>query len=110
MSYNDAASSMLGPVDSRRLLLANSGTTESVNAKALTPRVFITVLVGDVPVRMHLAREGGLAAAVGATDVLLTANGRFDFICEQESQFVYVEAADGIAAYQVWVWESSIIC
>lgn len=108
MAFVDAAAAVFGPTLLRRVLLANTGTTESVNDYALPLREFVTVVVGATAVRMSLQEKAGVSNAVTSTDILLPANGRIDFLVEDISRFIYVEAADGTSAYQVWIWPSSI--
>lgn len=110
MSFIDAAAATLGPTDKRLNLLTAASTTESVNTRAFTPRVFVTVLVGSVAVRIRLSSSGTLSGAVDGNSVLLPANGRYDFLCDADSTFIYCESADGTSTHQVWVWESSVKC
>lgn len=109
----DQASEMLvpsgdatAPYDEQRL--ANTGTTESVNATSLVIGSMATLVVGGVAVRVRWRGTGGLATQVATTQQIVPAYGRIDWtVVSNRSAFVYVEAADGASAYEAWVWSSS---
>ncbi len=112
------ASTILGPVGAvssdttspRRIpeLLAGTGTTESHNSGRLIFNNMATVIVGAVPIRFILREVPGLAdGVVATTDIYLAAGATFTWTVDALSRHIYVEAADGVAAYEAWVWKSS---
>lgn len=84
--------------------LAGTGTTEDHNDTALTVGQMATLIVGAAAVRVVW---GAAAATVATTSLILGANQRFDWLVSALDTVVSVEAADGSAAYEAWVWNSS---
>ncbi len=108
------ASTILGPTgtsdDSGRRTperLAGTGTTEAHNSARLTINSMATMIVGAEPIRFILREDLGLSGVVATTDIYLAAGASFTWTVDFLSRHVYVEAADGAAAYEVWVWKSS---
>jgi hypothetical protein len=88
--------------------LANTGTTESTNATALTDGAMATLLVGAVAVRVAFLAATGGGSAVETTDPIIGAYQRFDWkVSGAYDDFVAIQAADGASAYEAWVWTSS---
>lgn len=106
MGMSDVASNMYAPsalhLETR---LAGTGTTEATNTTALGAGCLATVMVGAAAIRINFGSVTG--PTVATTDLIVPAYGRFDWTVEAESCFVSIEAADGAAAYEAWVWTSS---
>lgn len=87
--------------------LANTGTTESVNSRPLKTGRLHLLLVGAAGVRVRFSGVGNLAGAVSNTrDVVYGPWSVVPFVPEQinattGSTYVYAEAADGAAAYEL---------
>jgi hypothetical protein len=103
--FVDQASAPVAP--HKFTVLANTGTTERTNAKALPNGKFATLKVGKTRIRVVWTRESGLSNIVGSTDFILEAGERFDWVVSEVTQYVYIEAEDGSTAYQAWLWTSS---
>lgn len=93
--------------------LSNTGTTESSNTKALVASRGHVLVVGAVPVYVSFKLLGGVANSVSATTALrLPAGAILPFKPVKDvdggvgSVFVYVEAADGVSAYTVDIWQA----
>lgn len=106
MGMSDTACTMYAPstlhVETR---LAGTGTTEATNTTALGPGCLATLMVGAEAIRINFG--AATAPTVATTDLIVPAYGRFDWTVEAQSCFVSIEAADGAAAYEAWVWTSS---
>lgn len=87
--------------------LANTGTTESSPSTALTVGAMATLVVGAAAVRIEFAASTGLSTQVAITSKIIPAYGRIDWAVESSTRVPYIEAADGVAAYEAWVWTSS---
>lgn len=87
--------------------LANTGATESVNSRPLKVGKIHLLLVGAAGVRVRFAGAPGLVSAVSNTrDVVYGPWSVVPFVPEQisataGSTYVYAEAADGAAAYEL---------
>lgn len=88
-------------------LLANTGTTESHNATALTAGSQGTLQVGENAVRVSFRQNGGGAAQVATTSMRVAGGTSVNWLVTDMDKYVYVEAADGASAYEAWVWNSS---
>lgn len=116
MNYSQIADSMIGPhpgsasaTDSRPpQRIANTGTTEATVTYPLVAGRMATILVGAAAVRFRLASAAGLTTQVATTDPIIPAYGRFDWLVEDNTDFPYLEAADGAAAYEAWAFTSSL--
>lgn len=94
--------------------LSGTGTTESSTSRKFESGSCYTVYAGAAPIRLafHFAR--GLAAAVDpALDLIVVpAYGSFTFTAWGDAAtsvgayYLYIEAADGVAAYTAQVWHS----
>lgn len=87
--------------------LANTGTTESTNATALTNNAFATIQVGATPIRIVWRGTTGTGSVVATTDLILGAYVSKDWFVEAGTDFVAIEAADGASAYEAHVFTSS---
>lgn len=95
------------PPTRRPINFSGTGTTEATNtASPLIPGKDYLFTVGGTAIRIAFSRTSGTANAVSSTNSLvLPANTWFIFTCIDRpseswgSQFVYVEAADGVSAY-----------
>lgn len=87
------------------LLLTDTGTTEKTNTVALTIGEMGTIQAGAEPIRIDWGSE--TAPGVGTTGFYILAGGRFDWLVGAEDAFVSVEAGDGSATYEAWLWTSS---
>lgn len=106
MSYPDAASAHLAP--KKPVYLSGTGTAEDSNITPLTGGCYATLKAGAASLRVRFLGEASVAGAVATTDLLIAANERYDWVVEpKKTDFVYVEAGDGAAAYEAWVWTSS---
>ncbi len=105
MAYTEAANAVLAPVELQRL--AGTGTAESSNAVALQAGIYATLKVGATAIRVTFTKAVGLATRVATTDLVIGAYERFDWVVREDTKVVYCEAADGLAAYEAWVWNSS---
>lgn len=85
--------------------LAGAGTTESSNTVPFKEDRMHVLTVGDAAVFALFRAEAGVANAVGATDALLPAGSVIRFRSTPDAKYLYVEAADGAATYQVSVWQ-----
>src|SRR5688572_15654632 len=88
------------PTQNQRL--ANTGTTESKNATALTVGEYATYKNGATPVRISFAATNG-GVAVAVTDMIIGPYESWPWLVCQLDQFVGVEAADATSAYEGWV-------
>ena len=93
--------------------LSGTGTTESHTLRKLTPDRGHTLIVGAVPVFIRFSRNTGTANAVSSTTaVRFPAGAVFHFLPTENVQgdwgttVVYAEAADGVSAYTVDVFQS----
>jgi hypothetical protein len=86
--------------------LAGTGTTEAHNTTALAVNAMATLQVGSVAVRATFTAAAGGAAQVASTDLQIGAGARFDWVVTPATKHVYIEAADGSAAYEAWAWTS----
>lgn len=113
MSKQDAAVHILAPFgtassDPRGAQrLAGTGTTEAATTVALTPSRFATLVVGAAAVRITFHTDAPAAGSVATTSTILGAYSRYDWFVDPYTRHVAVEAADGAAAYEAWVWTSS---
>lgn len=108
MSQADVAATMLAPFGSApraEQRLANTGTTESTNATAMTAGAMATLKVGSAAIRVNFG--SATAPTVATTDLIIGAYSQFDWKVEPGSAFVSIEAADGASAYEAWLWMSS---
>lgn len=87
--------------------LANTGTTESTNATALTNNAFATIRVGATPIRIVWRGSTGTGSNVATTDLILGSYVSVDWLVEAGTDFVAIEAADGSSAYEAHVYTSS---
>lgn len=87
-----------------------AGTTgeDSTAANFLPINSFATVKNGAQAIRITFSGTAGLSNQVASTDLLLEANGRFDWFVEKDTAVVYVQSSDGSTAYECWVWASSV--
>lgn len=88
--------------------LAGTGATEASNSRALIVGKVHVLNVGAAGVRVRFSRARGAASAVDATrDPVYGPWTRLPFVPEDSgtygSTFVYIEAADGAAAYEATV-------
>lgn len=88
--------------------LANTGTTESHNSTLLALNEMATIMVGAAAIRVSFRAATAGATQVATTDPIIPAYGRFDWLVTPLTACVYVEAADGSAAYEAHVWSSSV--
>jgi hypothetical protein len=104
----NAAAGHLAPTSTNgRQLLTNAGTTESESA-VLEKGRYATLLVGNEDVCIEFRREVDGSSYVSATtSPLFKANTFYHWFVEENSQFIVVESADGVATHTVWVWTSS---
>ena len=93
--------------------LKGTGTAETSNDMPLPVQKLCTILNGAVPIRVTFRDIGGLSGAVTAgADFVIPANTSFTFLVEHDSssqigsRYVYAEAADGVAAYEAFLWIS----
>jgi len=109
MPYVDSANAMYAPPSERPKKLTGTGTAESSNTERLAPNAYATIKVGAVPILVRFSGELGLSGMVDATlDLKLNAWSQFDWVVRPNGDnVVYVEAADGVAVYEAWVWTSS---
>lgn len=84
--------------------LAGTGATGTENSVAMPKARYATLLVGDEDVR---ARFGTGTVEADTTDVIVKAGTEFTWYVESDCDIVSVQAADGAAAYEAWVWCSS---
>lgn len=84
--------------------LSGTGTTESFTVTELLPDRTYSFLA-DVPVRVAFRETRGTASAVATTDLILAAGVTYRFRIRKGdgwgSTFVYCEAANGVAAYNL---------
>lgn len=114
--FNATACSMCGPgpgtasaTDTRPpQRISGTGTTEGTATHGLAVGRMATLLVGNTAVRFRLASAAALATQVATTDPVLGANARYDWLVESDTRFPYIEAGDGVAAFEAWVWTSSV--
>lgn len=83
--------------------LADTGTTESKTGRLIVGKMYM-LLVGSVALRVRFSGTDGLVDAVSTTrDIVYPPNAVVPFTVDQYSKYVYVEAADGAAAYEGFV-------
>ena len=92
--------------------ISGTGTTEAHNEVGLTPGRTAVLVVGAAPVFVSFRKTAGLTTVVSsASSLRLPAGAEFKFRTIEGPDFgalfVYAEAADGIAAYTVDVWQAS---
>jgi hypothetical protein len=87
--------------------LAGTGTTEDSNTAALANGARASLTVGAAALRVSFRSTGGAATQVAVTAHIIPAYTTYSWLVENGSRFVYAEAADGVAAYEAWVWTSS---
>lgn len=86
--------------------LAATGTTEASNSRAFTKDRMHVLTVGAAPIRVLFGETVGAGSDIGATEgALLAAGSFFTFRAGVKSKYVYIEAADGAAAYTASVWQ-----
>ncbi len=86
--------------------LAGTGTTEASNSRPFTKDRMHILSVGLVPVRVFFGpTAGGGSDVPAAGGVVLAAGSFFPFRAGVKALYVYVEAADGAAAYEAAVWQ-----
>jgi hypothetical protein len=86
-----------------------SGTTgEDHNDYALATNRMATLMNGSVAIRIRLAASAGLSTQVAATDIYIPAGGRYDWLVQAETAFVYAQADDGATAWNCNVFTSSL--
>lgn len=102
-----APSGATAPTGDQRL--AGTGTAEATNPIALTTREMATLRVGSQPVRVAFLAATGDGSEVPTTALALPAYGAIDWYVDDSGcdQYVAIEAADGAAVYEAWVWTSS---
>lgn len=88
-------------------LLSGTGVTESHNTAPLLINSKAALLVGSVPIRFMLSGTAGGAGVVAVTDMWLAAGSFYVWTVDSLTKHVYVEAGDGAAAYEAWVWKAS---
>lgn len=88
--------------------VSGSGVGEGTATHGLAVGKMATLIIGAVPVRFRLAGAFALANQVATTDPVLPANGRHDWLVESDTRWPYLEAADGVATFEAWVWSSSV--
>lgn len=87
-------------------VLAGTGTTEASNSRPFTKDRMHVLSVGLVPVRVLFGPEAGGGSDVPpAGGVVLAAASFFTFRSGVNARYVYIEAADGAAAYEAAVWQ-----
>lgn len=87
-------------------VLADTGTTEASNTRAFSKDRMHVLSVGLVPIRVLFgAVAGGGTDVPPAGGVVLAAASFFTFRSSLKASFVYIEAADGVAAYEAAVWQ-----
>ncbi len=111
-AYESQAAFVIGPYGGVSFPTAGgydtlAGTTAEDSTAAMPVGAMCTILVGNAAVRFNLRGTAGAANQVADTDPILAANTRYDYMVTDASTCVYVQSADGSAAYQVWVWVSS---
>ncbi len=89
-------------------ICSGTGTTESSTKRSLIKGKLHMLYVGAAGVRVRFSGTKGLAGAVDpARDVVYGPWSQIQFVPEDHgsagSTFVYVEAADGVAAYEATV-------
>lgn len=87
--------------------LNGTGTSEDTNATSLTVGEMATIKVGGVAIRINFLSATGGGSSCATTDLILGPYDRMDWLVSSSDCFVAVEAADGAAAYEAWVWTSS---
>ena len=87
--------------------LSGTGTTEAHNSTLMSVGAQATLLVGGAAIRFSHRAAAGASTQVATSDTLLAAGARFDWKVTPETTVVYVEAGDGSASYEAWVWQSS---
>lgn len=85
--------------------LSGTGTTSVATSVALPQGRMASLLAGENSIRFRL---GPTAPTAAATDVYLPGGGRFDWLVETNTAFVSVEAGDGAATFEAFVWVSSL--
>ena len=103
--FGDGRGAVAAPLATQRL--AGVGAAESSNATAMRAGAYATIVVGLFAVRATFRQATGVGAAVATTDLILAANKEYRWFVQDNTKFVYVEAADGVATYEAWVWQSS---
>ncbi len=83
--------------------LADTGTTESSTGRLIVGKMYV-LIVGATSMRVRFSGEDGLANAVSTSrDVVYPPNAVVPFVADQYSKYVYVEAGDGVSAYEGFV-------
>lgn len=101
-----APSGAAAPKSAQRL--SATGATGDANATALVVGEMATLLVGATAVRIAFAStEAAAETAVSTTSPALAGYGRFDWMVSASDLHVAIEAADGAATVEAWVWTSS---
>lgn len=86
--------------------LAGTGTTEDSNTRAFSKDRMHVLSVGLVPIRVLFGAAPGGGSDVPPTGgVVLAAASFFTFRSSLKASYVYIEAADGAAAYEAAVWQ-----
>lgn len=89
--------------------LAGTGTTEAHNARAFAKDRMHILSVGAEPIRVLFASSPALSTVVPSTGgAIIPAGAQFTFRAIAKAAHVYVEAADGAAAYTASVWQREI--
>lgn len=103
------------PGDRTPQRLAGTGTTEAGTTKLIHNKVY-RLRVGAAPVRVAFYGAAQGASAVATTSMIIPAYTEYPFLSAEGgdnsspygSCFVYIEAADGLAAYEAWVYRASM--
>jgi len=86
--------------------LSGTGTTEASNSKPFSKDRMYILTVGAAPIRVLFGSAAGGGTDVGATEgAILNAGALFTFRAQENAKYVYIEAADGAAAYTASVWQ-----
>lgn len=118
MGAIDAAARMLAPAGTATsviggelgrtpFLLTGTATTESVSPP-LQAGAFCTLMVGATGIRVTWNENSTSTGQVTvATDLLLPAFSRFDWVADGPTSYVHVESDGGVGTHQAWLWISS---
>jgi len=89
--------------------IAGTGATEASNATAFQPGEWITIqnATGAQVVFLFAASPGLVGVVSPTTGGILPALGQQDYLITPRNRYVYVEAYDGVAAFDVRAWQSS---